>query len=244
MSSNQSSKQSFCKVCYDANQPNYKSHSVKKDGKVVCPYLLAIVCKKCKTKGHTQRYCPNLNKEKPTKKQESAASVTSASATTASATRKFIENDDGWLYVGKIDKALMSPEPVTTQAKSAFTKCEEVKPPSAIKTWASVLKAKPVLSGSVLSGSAILVPVPVPASLVPASLVPAALVPAALVPAALVPKAYAGIDLAATPPPAPERKPNTFKAITPIEDDEEDEDDDEEEEPKSSFMMKSWADEE
>ena len=235
MSSNQSSKQSFCKVCYDANQPNYKSHSVKKDGKVVCPYLLAIVCQKCKTKGHTQRYCPNLNKEKPTKKQESA-SATSASATSASvtsATRKFIENDDGWLYVGKIDKALMSPEPVTTAAKSAFTKCEEVKPPSAIKTWASVLKAKPVsgsvLSESVLSGSAILVPVPVPAALVPAS---------------LVPKAYAGIDLAATPPPAPERKPNTFKAITPIEDDEDDEEDDEEEEPKSSFMMKSWADEE
>ena len=56
----------FCKVCYDANlsENEYTSHWVKdkpgKNGKIVCPYLLSLVCRFCKEKGHTPKHCPKI----------------------------------------------------------------------------------------------------------------------------------------------------------------------------------------
>ena len=56
----------FCKVCHSAGKPEkeYTSHFVRSEpgpnGVVVCPYLLSLVCRYCKQKGHTPKCCPQL----------------------------------------------------------------------------------------------------------------------------------------------------------------------------------------
>lgn len=56
----------FCKVCFDAGEPEekYKSHFVRDKagpgGKVVCPRLLATECRYCKESGHTVKFCEKL----------------------------------------------------------------------------------------------------------------------------------------------------------------------------------------
>lgn len=56
----------FCKVCFDAGEPEekYKSHFVRDkagpEGKVVCPRLLATNCRYCKEAGHTIKFCEKL----------------------------------------------------------------------------------------------------------------------------------------------------------------------------------------
>jgi len=56
----------FCNMCFKAGKPasDYKSHSVKVKGKVVCPYLLSIECRYCHEKGHTPSGCPVLKRKK------------------------------------------------------------------------------------------------------------------------------------------------------------------------------------
>jgi len=58
----------FCNMCFKAGKPasDYKSHSVKVNGKVVCPYLLSIECRYCHEKGHTPSGCPVLKRKKRT----------------------------------------------------------------------------------------------------------------------------------------------------------------------------------
>ena len=56
-----------CKVCCDAgkDESEYSSHWTKNEkGKVICPTLLALLCRHCNIKGHTVSYCPILNKNK------------------------------------------------------------------------------------------------------------------------------------------------------------------------------------
>lgn len=66
MSSIKSSK--CCKVCRDSGKPDavVTSHHVKdaKNGVIVCPTLLATVCRYCKQNGHTVKYCTSV-KNKP-----------------------------------------------------------------------------------------------------------------------------------------------------------------------------------
>ena len=60
-----------CKVCMDANKPKsvYSSHSVKQNGVVVCPTLLAQECRYCHKKGHTVKFCATLEKENAKQKK-------------------------------------------------------------------------------------------------------------------------------------------------------------------------------
>jgi hypothetical protein len=96
-SSNNNSKP-FCKVCYDAGKPEreYTSHYVKNkpgnEGKVVCPYLLSLVCAYCKKQeGHTAKHCPVLfAKSSPSSRSEE---ITATSTT--------VSSDDGWTCVGE-----------------------------------------------------------------------------------------------------------------------------------------------
>jgi hypothetical protein len=61
---NTTSKNPFCKVCLDAGKED-TNHWVKNEkGKVICPTLLALLCKYCSKKGHTVSYCPVLAKNK------------------------------------------------------------------------------------------------------------------------------------------------------------------------------------
>lgn len=62
-----------CKVCRDAGKPEsiFASHFVKesKNGVIVCPTLLATVCRYCKQNGHTVKYCSSVkNKQKEEEK--------------------------------------------------------------------------------------------------------------------------------------------------------------------------------
>ena len=60
-----------CKVCMDANKPKsvYSSHSVKQNGVVVCPTLLAQECRYFHKKGHTVKFCATLEKENAKQKK-------------------------------------------------------------------------------------------------------------------------------------------------------------------------------
>ena len=50
-----------CNMCVKANRKDFNTHSVRDaTGKVSCPYLLSIICRYCKTSGHTVSYCPVL----------------------------------------------------------------------------------------------------------------------------------------------------------------------------------------
>ena len=65
----------ICSVCRDAGktEKEYTSHFVRdkpgSDGKVVCPLLLSLNCRRCGNKGHTFKYC-KVNTEKKTTKPE------------------------------------------------------------------------------------------------------------------------------------------------------------------------------
>jgi hypothetical protein len=63
-----------CKVCRDAGKPEavVTSHFVKdsKNGVIVCPTLLATVCRYCKQNGHTVKYCTSVKNNKPTVKSQ------------------------------------------------------------------------------------------------------------------------------------------------------------------------------
>ena len=64
---NKSNKKPFCKVCQDAGktESDYTSHYVKSDkGIVICPTLLAVLCRYCNKKGHTIKFCPTLEQNK------------------------------------------------------------------------------------------------------------------------------------------------------------------------------------
>ena len=97
-SSSSNNNKPFCKVCYDAGKPEreYTSHYVKNkpgnEGKVVCPYLLSLVCAYCKKQeGHTAKHCPVLfAKSSPSSRSEE---VTATSTT--------VSSDDGWTCVGE-----------------------------------------------------------------------------------------------------------------------------------------------
>jgi hypothetical protein len=121
------SNKPFCKVCYDAgkSEREYTSHYVKskpgEEGKVVCPYLLSLVCSYCKKKaGHTARHCPVLlEKEKQNKKE------------------------DGWKHVSR--KSNKYPSETPTRSRLADTP-----PPCPVKdekvnSWAMIASGKPVV---------------------------------------------------------------------------------------------------
>jgi hypothetical protein len=63
-----------CKVCRDAGKPEavVTSHFVKdsKNGVIVCPTLLATVCRYCKQNGHTVKYCSSAKNNKPIAKSQ------------------------------------------------------------------------------------------------------------------------------------------------------------------------------
>ena len=60
----------FCKVCFDSKktEKEYTSHFVKDQlgprGKVVCPTLLATICRYCRCSGHFKSHCPKLVQRK------------------------------------------------------------------------------------------------------------------------------------------------------------------------------------
>ncbi len=75
--SNNSNKNScFCKVCFDAGEPEekYKSHFVRDkagpEGKVVCPRLLSTKCNYCKEEGHTIKFCKKLKHTEKMRKRK------------------------------------------------------------------------------------------------------------------------------------------------------------------------------
>lgn len=66
----------ICKVCKDTGKPEkmYTSHTTRdKDGTVLCPVLLATMCRYCHENGHTVKYCPVLEAKQ---KQKEAAAAT------------------------------------------------------------------------------------------------------------------------------------------------------------------------
>jgi len=143
-SSNSSqSNKPFCKVCYDAGKParEYTSHYVKSkpgdEGKVICPYLLSLVCTYCKKqKGHTARHCPVLlQKSKLVVKRAVSEGVDQC--------------NDGWKVVS--NKQTLPASPASSAPKPLNITCSrlaDTPPPREImqtkNTWAKITAAKPV----------------------------------------------------------------------------------------------------
>jgi len=144
MSSYSSKKSSkpFCKVCYDAGKPEreYTSHYVKSkpgnEGKVICPYLLSLVCSYCKKKeGHTARHCPVLLKK--------------SKSLVKRAVSEGDKDHDGWTVVSNKQSlptppAFSAPKPLNiTRSRLADTP-----PPREVmqekNTWAKIASAKPL----------------------------------------------------------------------------------------------------
>ena len=130
----------FCKVCYDAgkSEREYTSHYVKSkpgdEGKVVCPYLLSLVCNYCKKKaGHTARHCPVLL-EKKVYVPESRDDI----------------KDDGWTNVSRHSNNNISQERSrladTPPPAPAPAPAPEKKTQKKINTWAMIASGKPVVS--------------------------------------------------------------------------------------------------
>ena len=69
----------ICKVCKDTGKPEkmYTSHTTRdKDGTVLCPVLLATMCRYCHENGHTVKYCPVLEAKQKQKEAKEAAAAT------------------------------------------------------------------------------------------------------------------------------------------------------------------------
>ena len=76
----------FCKFCKDAGEPHtmYSSHYLKdRNGQVICPTLLNVLCGFCYEKGHTTSHCgePKRQFEQKEKERLAFASLPSAKTT-------------------------------------------------------------------------------------------------------------------------------------------------------------------
>ena len=153
----------FCKVCYDAGKPEreYTSHYVKSkpgdEGKVVCPYLLSLVCTYCKKKeGHTARHCPVLLEKNKNKRDHIADD----------------HNDNGWTCVRSISSSRHSPPPISRsrladtpppppiQIIKKKAHLPAVTAVTAIKTWANIAAAVKTIETVVVA-----TPSPTPAAI-------------------------------------------------------------------------------
>ena len=56
----------FCKICKDfgKTETEYRSHNVRERGQPACPTLAGLMCRFCKEKGHTPKFCPKLKERK------------------------------------------------------------------------------------------------------------------------------------------------------------------------------------
>ena len=153
-SSTRSSKP-FCKVCFDAGKPEreYTSHYVKSklgdEGKVVCPYLLSLVCSYCKKKaGHTARHCPVLLEKEDKKKEVYTGNNKKSSC-----------EDAGWTNVSR--QAIINAPDVPKRSRLADTPppAPEPKKEKKVNTWAMIASGKPVV---VAAAAPLYVPTPSP----------------------------------------------------------------------------------
>ena len=68
-----------CNMCVKANREDFNTHSVRDStGKVTCPYLLSIICRYCKTSGHTVSYCPVLKLKEANAKAKTNTSTSTS----------------------------------------------------------------------------------------------------------------------------------------------------------------------
>lgn len=132
-SSNNNSKP-FCKVCYDADKSEreYTSHYVKNkpgnEGKVVCPYLLSLVCAYCKKQeGHTAKHCPVLLAK------SSSSSSSSSRSSESTVTSASTSSNDGWTCIGERKshnkpqvQAPAKQQPVKKTGTRAYTALSEI----------------------------------------------------------------------------------------------------------------------
>jgi len=179
-SKSSSNNKPFCKVCYDAGKPEreYTSHYVKNkpgnEGKVVCPYLLSLVCTYCKKQeGHTAKHCPVLFAKSSSSSRSSGVTVTVSS-----------KDDDGWTCVGERkshNKSVQSPaKQQQAPAKQQLAPANQpeipilrrnlaespVTPPSAsgkkIVQWSTVVKSAPTKIKPIVASAPVIVTTPSP----------------------------------------------------------------------------------
>ena len=144
------SSKPFCKVCYDAGKPEreYTSHYVKSkpgdEGKVVCPYLLSIVCSYCKKKaGHTARHCPVLLEKEDKKKEVYTGNNKKSSCEYA-----------GWTNASR-PASVSRPASINAPDVPKRSRLADTPPPAPeptkekkINTWAMIASGKPVVAAA------------------------------------------------------------------------------------------------
>jgi len=142
-SSTRSSKP-FCKVCFDAGKPEreYTSHYVKSkpgdEGKVVCPYLLSLVCSYCKKKaGHTARHCPVLLDKEDKKKEVYTGNNKKSSC-----------EDSGWTNVSHEASVNAPDAPKRNRLADTPPPAPAPTKEKKVNTWAMIASGKPVVTAA------------------------------------------------------------------------------------------------
>ena len=122
----------MCTVCRDAgrSRSDYTSHFVKDrpGGRVICPYLLSLVCSYCKRTGHTPSHCPRLSSNR-----RPAPNTTVPARPIVPAARKPLPSPvvtTGVAPVANTYSALMSDSDSDSDSDDPGSPCSPLPPPS------------------------------------------------------------------------------------------------------------------
>jgi hypothetical protein len=84
-------------MCYNLGRDNFNTHFLREskdpNSRVTCPELLNMVCRYCKTKGHTKGHCPKLKEKNDTTKKTQRES------------QRDQVGEDGWSTVQKTNRS-------------------------------------------------------------------------------------------------------------------------------------------
>ncbi len=109
-----------CKVCESAKKsPSIiASHFPKnRDGKTVCPTLLAQQCRGCGMKGHTISYCTNNVPRPVPKKEYKPTPITKSKETKTAYDSLYVSDDED--EENKVIQVVQEEEPIVKKAKKA-----------------------------------------------------------------------------------------------------------------------------
>ena len=140
----------FCKICKDMGKSleEYTSHYVRETpdptSKVVCPVLIAAVCRYCKAGGHTVKHCPkieakNRQQAKALKDQSHIISKNYCIEVTKTTKRKKVSRDQNNFAAF----AVLNDDDSSDEEEEVMEVINTPPPSSNVVSYASVLQKAP-----------------------------------------------------------------------------------------------------